>query len=73
MCLPRERFDILVGKIGDLEQEKLTLLETMKNATTPNGSAKESGRGGGGGGRGTAEALRERLKVRSTELFVGGD
>ncbi|CAN0257808.1 unnamed protein product, partial [Ectocarpus fasciculatus] len=64
----RERFDMLVGKIGDLEQEKLTLLETMKNATTPNGSAKESSRGGGGGGRGTAEALRERLKGVESQL-----
>ncbi|CAM9338179.1 unnamed protein product, partial [Ectocarpus sp. 12 AP-2014] len=65
----KERFDMLVGKIGDLEQEKLTLLETMKNATTPNGSAKESSRGGGvGGGRGTAEALRERLKGVESQL-----
>ncbi|CAN0308155.1 unnamed protein product, partial [Ectocarpus sp. 4 AP-2014] len=62
----RERFDMLVGKIGDLEQEKRTLLETMKNATTPNGSAKESSRGGGG--RGTAEALRERLKGVESQL-----
>lgn len=61
--LPRERFDILVGKIGDLEKEKLSLIETMKDATTPNGSSKEPAKGGGGRG-GSAEALRERLKVR---------
>lgn len=63
-CLPRERFDLLVGKIGDLEKEKLSLLETMKDATTPNGSSKEPTKGAGGGRGGSAEALRERLKVR---------
>lgn len=58
----RERFDALVGKIGDLETEKLSLLKTMRDATTPNGSSKEAaGKGGGRGG--SAEALRERLKV----------
>lgn len=62
MFVFRERFDTLVGKIGDLEQEKLALIENMKEATTPNGSSKEKSRGGG---RGTSETLRERLKVRT--------
>lgn len=63
---PRERFDVLVGKIGDLENEKLSLLETIKNASaaTPNGSSKDAGKGGGGRAGGSAEALRERLKVK---------
>eukprot|EP00752_Nemacystus_decipiens_P018211 g16340.t1 len=65
----RERFDVLVGKIGDLEKEKLSLIETMKNATTPNGSSKEPAKGGGGrGGSGSAEALRERLKGVESQL-----
>eukprot|EP00903_Cladosiphon_okamuranus_P005837 g5778.t1 len=63
----RERFDILVGKIGELEKEKLSLIETMKDATTPNGSSKEPVKGGGGRG-GSAEALRERLKGVESQL-----
>lgn len=65
----RERFETLVGKIGDLEKEKLSLIETMKNSTTPNGSSKEPGKGGGGGRGGSAEALRERLKVSRPTIF----
>lgn len=56
---------MLVGKIGDLEKEKLSLIETMKEATTPNGSYKGSAKGAEGGRSGSAEALRERLKVRA--------
>ncbi|CAN0168212.1 unnamed protein product [Scytosiphon promiscuus] len=65
----RERFDTLVGKIGDLEQEKRALIENMKEATTPNGSTKEKSKGGG---RGSAESLRERLKGVESQLAALG-
>lgn len=65
----RERFDALVGKIGDLEQEKLTLIDTMKSASTASGSSKDGGKGGKNGL--SADALRERLKVGSVAFFTG--
>lgn len=58
----RERFDALVGKIGDLEKEKLTLIDTMKGASASSGSSKDGGKGGGKNAL-SAEALQERLKV----------
>ena len=66
----RERFDALVGKIGDLEQEKLTLIDTMKSASTASGSSKDGGKGGVKNGL-SADALRERLKVVSVVFFTG--
>lgn len=62
--LLRERFDELVGKIGDLEQEKSSLITKMHGAVAPNGSANET-YGKGKKGSASAEALRERLKVRA--------
>ncbi|CAM9735589.1 unnamed protein product, partial [Laminaria digitata] len=63
----KERFDALVGKIGDLEKEKLTLIDTMKSASTQNGSSKDGGKGGSKGGS-SADALRERLKGVESQL-----
>lgn len=70
--LSRERFEALVGKMGELEKQKASLIATMNSeaaAAEAAAAAAASAGHGSGSGRSKAssastEALRERLKVR---------